>query len=238
MGHYEETELLKQEGVRVGSYAVEVEGRPEGYKTAKQLFTLLWPEEDWEGEHLADTPDRFVRMLVELTTPPDIKWKTFKSDADEMVVVKNVPFNSLCAHHLVPFTGVAHVAYVPNGRICGLSKLARVVHHFAAGLQVQEELTAQIANFLNDKLSVMEEITHKEVEAGHKTYVSRVPLEEPEYEQHYPVGVAVVMEAEHLCMKLRGVRVSGSTTITSKMLGCFADHDKQARAEFLSFIKE
>lgn len=193
---------------------------------ARLLFEQLWPKEDWHAEHLADTPARFVRMLVELTTPPDIKWKTFASDSDEMVVVKDIPFNSLCAHHLVPFTGVAHVAYVPNGQICGLSKLARVVHHFAAGLQVQEELTAQIANYLNDKLSVMEEVPPL-----------GLPNDGPDYEQHPPIGVAVVMEAEHLCMSLRGVRTHGTTTITSKMLGCFADHSRLARQEFLSFIK-
>jgi GTP cyclohydrolase IA len=190
------------------------------------LFKRLWPEEEWDAEHLANTPERFVQMLKELTTPPDIKWKTFASEADEMVVVKDIPFSSLCAHHLVPFTGRAHVAYVPNGRICGLSKLARVVHHFAAALQVQEELTSQIANYLNDKLSVMEEV-----------YDGHLPSDGPAYDQHYPIGVAVVLEAEHFCMALRGVKVHGTSTVTSKMLGCFADHSRQARTEFLQLIR-
>jgi len=183
---------------------------------ADELFRNLWTYEDWDSEHLRDTPDRFVRMLRELTTRPDVKWKTFASDSDEMVVVKDIPFSSLCAHHLVPFTGVAHVGYVPNGRICGLSKLARVVHHFAAGLQVQEELTAQIANYLQRGLTWRADEHECDKNHAHREECYDRP----------PIGVAVMMEAEHLCMSLRGVRVHGSTTTTSKMLGCFADHSR------------
>jgi GTP cyclohydrolase I len=144
-------------------------------------------------------------MLIEMTTPCDIKWKDFPSEADEMVIVEAIPFTSLCAHHVLPFIGVAHVAYIPQGKIAGLSKFARVVKHFAARLQVQEELTGQIAHYLEDQLD--------------------------------PIGVGVVLKAEHLCMSIRGVQAVGTTTTTSCMLGAFGDHSKQARGEFLSLIK-
>lgn len=165
---------------------------------ASELMELLWDDFDPE------TPERFVRMLKELTTPCEIKWKTFESTSDEMVIQTGITFTSLCAHHILPFRGVASVAYIPNGKIVGLSKLARVVRHHAARLQVQEELTQQIASDLVSRLD--------------------------------PVGVAVVMEAEHLCMSIRGVQAQGATTKTSCMLGAFADHTKQARSEFLQLI--
>lgn len=112
---------------------------------------------DVETEHGADTPKRFAAMLDEVTKCKDctgscIKWKVFKSDVDQMVVVNRIPFASVCNHHVVPFVGHAWVGYVPDGTVAGLSKFARVVHHFARRLQVQEELTEDIASFLEEQL--------------------------------------------------------------------------------------
>jgi GTP cyclohydrolase I len=127
---------------------------------------------------------------------------TFPNDEgyDELVVVRDIPFHSLCQHHLLPFSGVAHVGYLPASRILGLSKLARVVEHFARGLQVQERLTKQIGDWLDHRLA--------------------------------PKGVGVVLEAEHLCMSLRGVQAVGSRTVTSSLHGLIRD-DARTRAEFL-----
>lgn len=159
---------------------------------------------DWSEPHFAKTPERFVKMLHELTTPQPFDFTTFDSEADEMIVVKDIDFVSVCAHHIVPFIGTAHIAYVPAGQIAGLSKFARTVKEMSKTLTVQEELTNDIANFLIDKLD--------------------------------PKGLAVVMEAEHLCMTIRGVQSPGTKTITSSMKGVFADHTRQARNEFLQLI--
>lgn len=160
---------------------------------------------DVSTPHGRETPKRFVEMLVELTTPGDIKWKVFPNDGyDEMIIERDIPFVSLCNHHVVPFIGVAHVGYVPDEHIVGLSKLARVVRHFARRLQVQEELTKDIADFLEQNLQ--------------------------------PKGVAVVIEAEHMCMTIRGAKVKGASTYTAAMRGVFGDHNRTAKAEFLSRI--
>jgi GTP cyclohydrolase IA len=159
---------------------------------------------DPASEHAKETPARFVAMLRELTTPSEIKWKTFPAKSDEMIVIRNIPFASLCNHHIVPFIGIAHIAYVPFERIAGLSKFARVVKHFAASLQIQEELTAQIANFLEQQLQ--------------------------------PRGVGVILDAEHLCMTIRGIQSPGTRTQTGSMMGVFADHSKTAKTEFLASI--
>lgn len=179
-----------------------------GSWNATVLLRDLWADKDWEhDEHLKDTPTRFVKMMKELTTPEPIRWTTFTGTGDEMVVQTGITFTSLCAHHLVPYIGVAHVAYVPKRTICGLSKLARVVRHFAADLTIQEELTTKIAAYLNKGL-----------------------IE--------PLGVGVVMQAEHLCMNIRGVKAPGAKTTTSCMKGVFADHTRLARAEFLQLIEK
>lgn len=158
---------------------------------------------DVNDEHGKDTPARFVAMLKELTTPTDIKWKTFpNSGMDEMVIVRDIPFVSLCNHHVIPFIGVAHIGYIPDKLIAGLSKFARVVQHFAERLQVQERLTIQVADYLEENLK--------------------------------PLGVAVMIEAEHMCMTIRGVHAPGTKTITSVMRGRFAEHDRTAKAEFLA----
>ncbi len=162
-------------------------------------------ESDQWDEIRQKTPERFLRALTELTHRVEFDFTTFKSDVDEMVVMRDISFTTLCAHHLFPFMGVAHVAYIPDGRVAGLSKLARTVRYYAKGLSLQETLTADVA---------------ARVEAELK-----------------PLGVGVVMEAEHLCYTIRGVQAPGTTTITSKMLGVFADHDRTAKAEFLQLIR-
>jgi GTP cyclohydrolase I len=170
------------------------------------LETVM-PNEGWNSDpHLARTPERFAKMLRDLTKPDEFEFTTFPADGiDEMVVVSNIPFYTLCAHHVIPFFGTAAIAYIPKNEIVGLSKLARTVQHFSKGLNVQEGLTHLIASYINDKLD--------------------------------PVGTAVVMRAEHLCMTMRGAQVPGAKTTTSAMLGAFADHDKQARSEFLSLVR-
>ena len=128
----------------------------------------------------------------------------FYEDTNELILVRDIPFSSLCEHHLVPFIGVAHVGYIPkNGRITGLSKLARVVELTARRLQVQERMTTQIANALMDQLE--------------------------------PFGAVVVIEAEHLCMSIRGIRKPGSKTVTSALRGIFQT-DRAARAEVMALI--
>jgi GTP cyclohydrolase I len=155
------------------------------------------------SESLAATPRRVAKSLAELLTARPYAFTTFpnEEDYDEMVVVRDIPFHSLCEHHLLPFFGVAHVGYIPVERIVGLSKLARVVEATCRRLQVQERMTTQIATYLNKAL--------------------------------VPGGVAVVLEAEHLCMTIRGVAKPGARTVTSTLLGAFRDN-AQTRQEFLS----
>ena len=158
---------------------------------------------DLDDESLSRTPERMVAALAELLTPRPFQLTTFANDGgyDELIVARSIPVRSLCEHHMLPFVGVAHVGYIPGERILGLSKLARVVEHFAARVQVQERLTVQVARWLDAQTS--------------------------------PVGVGVVVEAEHLCMTLRGVQAPGTTTITSTLLGLLRD-DPRTRAEFLA----
>jgi GTP cyclohydrolase IA len=162
--------------------------------------------QDVDSEHLQDTPRRVVAAYAELLTPQPFSLTTFLNEEgyDELVLVRDIPFQSLCQHHLLPFHGVAHVGYLPDARILGLSKLARVVEHFARRLQVQERLTQQIAGCLDDNLR--------------------------------PKGVGVILEAEHQCMSLRGVRSSGSRTITSALCGTMRT-DPATRQEFLAFFQ-
>jgi GTP cyclohydrolase I len=161
---------------------------------------------DLTDESLADTPLRVARMYAELLTPRPFKPTTFPNDGgyDELVVARDIPFHSLCEHHLLPFVGVAHVAYLPGERIVGLSKLARVVDSFARALQVQERLTTQVAEWLQRELE--------------------------------PKGVGVVLEAEHLCMSLRGIQKPGATTVTSALHGVVRD-DPRTRQEFLALTQ-
>jgi GTP cyclohydrolase I len=167
--------------------------------------------EDPEREGLERTPERVAQMYDELfgdwTESPDRFLEvTFAAEHDEMVMVRDIPFASLCEHHLVPFLGKAHVAYIPSaeGRITGLSKLARVVDAHARRLQVQERMTTQIADSVDRTLT--------------------------------PRGVLVVIEAEHLCMSMRGVRKPGTLTVTSAVRGLFRT-DPSTRAEAMAFVQ-
>jgi GTP cyclohydrolase IA len=159
--------------------------------------------QDPDDEHTADTPRRVAAGYAELLTPRSFSLTTFPNDEgyDELVLARDIPFHSLCQHHLLPFTGVAHVGYLPGDRVLGLSKLARVVELFARDLQIQERLTKQVADWLQDHL--------------------------------VPKGVGVVLEAEHLCMSLRGVQARGSRTVTSALHGLLRQ-DPRSRAEFFA----
>ena len=158
---------------------------------------------DPASPHLADTPRRVAHSFAELLDAGQFDLTTFPNDEgyDQLVLVRNIPVQSLCEHHLLPFSGVAHVGYLPGDRILGLSKLARVLDLFARDLQVQERLTQQVADWLKENLA--------------------------------PRGVGVVIEAEHLCMSLRGVRATGARTTTSSLHGLLRD-DARSRAEFLA----
>jgi len=158
---------------------------------------------DLRDEGLRETPRRMAAALAELLTPQPFRPTTFPNDGgyDELVVARSIPFHSLCMHHLLPFHGVAHVGYLPGERILGLSKLARVVEQFARDLQIQERLTKQVADWLQEHLE--------------------------------PKGVGVVLEAEHMCMSLRGVQKFGARTVTSALHGLVRD-DPRTRQEFLA----
>jgi GTP cyclohydrolase I len=160
--------------------------------------------QDPTSEELAETPRRVAASYAELLTPAPFTLTTFPNDEgyDELVLARAIPFASLCQHHLLPFTGLAHVGYLPAERILGLSKLARVVELFARRLQVQERLTTQVADWLQAHLE--------------------------------PKGVGVLLEAEHLCMSLRGVRAAGARTVTSALHGLLRT-DAGSRQEFLAF---
>ena len=158
---------------------------------------------DTDTESLRATPGRMARAYAELFSPRPFDLTTFPNDEgyDELVLARSIPVRSVCEHHLLPFVGVAHVGYLPDARILGLSKLARVVEHFASRPQVQERLTKQVADWLSTQLQ--------------------------------PKGVGVVIEAEHTCMTLRGVRAAGSSTVTSTMLGTLRS-DARSRQEFFA----
>ena len=158
------------------------------------------------AEGLRGTPGRMARAYAEMFRPRPFDLTTFPNDEgyDELVLARSLPVLSVCEHHLLPFVGIAHVAYLPGERILGLSKLARVVEHFARRPQVQERLTQQVADWLHSHL--------------------------------VPRGVGVVIEAEHLCMSMRGVRATGARTITSALHGILRD-DARSRGEFFSLAR-
>jgi GTP cyclohydrolase I len=171
---------------------------------------ILWAGDDPDREGLEGTPARVARSYGEFfggyeQDPAEVLKTTFSEveGYDEMVVVRDIPLMSHCEHHMVPFLGKAHVAYLPDRRVVGLSKLARVVEIYARRLQIQEKLTVQIADTINRELK--------------------------------PKGVAVVIEAQHQCMTMRGVHKPGADTITSRMLGAFRTKDA-TRKEFFSLI--
>ena len=177
-------------------------------KAVKEILSAIG--EDPERDGLLDTPQRVARMYAEICgglreDPSAHLDTTFEVSHDEIIVVRDIPFFSICEHHLIPFFGKAHVAYLPekDGRITGLSKLARLVDGYAKRPQVQERLTCEIANAMEEKL--------------------------------HPRGAAVVLEAEHLCMSMRGIKKPGATTITSSVCGIFRE-DPAARAEAMNLI--
>jgi GTP cyclohydrolase I len=172
----------------------------------RELLEAIGDDAGREG--LRDTPDRVARMYTELfsglSEDPAVHLKVFEESGDEMVIVRDIPFYSMCEHHLLPFFGKAHIAYLPaNRRVLGLSKLARIVNCYARRPQLQERLTCQIADFL----------------------YRRLPC----------AGVAVVLEAEHLCMTMRGVKASGAQARTSALRG--AMREASVRAEALRLLK-
>jgi GTP cyclohydrolase I len=177
-------------------------------RAVKELLIAIGEDPDREG--LVATPRRVAAMYEELFSgvdedPSKHLTVTFAAEHDEMVMVRDIPFASLCEHHLVPFMGKAHVAYIPgeDGRITGLSKLARLVDAYARRLQVQERMTSQIADTLMETLA--------------------------------PRGALVVVEAEHLCMSMRGVKKPGTLTVTSALRGIFKD-DPRTRAEAMAYV--
>ena len=177
-------------------------------ETIRRLLADLGEDPNREG--LVGTPQRVEQSLRTLTSgytadlDAIINGALFSVEYNEMVIVRDIDFYSLCEHHLLPFFGKCHIAYIPNGKVIGLSKIPRLVDVFARRLQVQERLTSQIAETLRDRVG--------------------------------PLGVAVVMEATHLCMAMRGVQKQNSVTTTSAMLGVFHS-DARTRHEFLELIR-
>jgi GTP cyclohydrolase I len=180
--------------------------------TTQELYRELLVRigEDPTRDGLIDTPERMEKSMAFLTRGYHMDVNAvlhealFDVDYDEMVIVKDIEFFSMCEHHLLPFFGKAHIAYVPNGKVIGLSKIPRVVDVFARRLQVQERLTTEIADAISNAIN--------------------------------PQGVAVIMEAQHLCMMMRGVEKQHSATVTSAMLGVFKTQT-QTRSEFLSLVR-
>jgi GTP cyclohydrolase IA len=170
-------------------------------RAAEDFLTALGIDVDEDG--LRQTPARMARAYAELLDARPFRLTTFPNDEgyDELVMARDIPFRAICEHHMLPFRGVAHVGYLPGDRIVGLSKLARLVDHYAARPQTQERLTRQIADCLAARLN--------------------------------PRGAGVVLEAEHACMTLRGVRALGTTTITSALLGALRA-DARSRSEFFA----
>ena len=173
---------------------------------AESFLKQLPGYHDTPKDHTQDTPARFAKMLLEMTTPTDYndRWKAFPATSQDMITLGPIPFYTLCAHHVVPFYGQAWISYVPDKNIAGLSKFVRVVQGISKGLWVQEELTAAIANFLDRRLA--------------------------------PLGVGVIMKAEHLCMAMRGIEQPGVITTTSAMRGVYSEHDRTAKGEFLALV--
>lgn len=185
--------------------------RPTREEAEAAVRTLLaWTGDDPLREGLLETPQRVVKAFEELYSgydddPVEVLSRTFEDVGgyDDIVLMRDVAFNSHCEHHMVPFIGKAHVAYLPSGRVVGLSKLARVVDIYARRLQTQENLTAQVAATIDEVLK--------------------------------PRGVAVMLESEHMCMSLRGVRKHGSSTVTTMFTGEFRD-DRDQKRRFLDLV--
>lgn len=192
---------------------IEQEPRPTQAEVEAAVRVLLrWTGDDPDREGLIDTPKRVAKAYREMFSgydqdPFEELGRTFEEVAgyDDLVLIRDIPFHSHCEHHMVPIIGKAHVGYLPDGKVVGLSKIARVVDIFAHRLQTQEAMTAQIAGVIQDALT--------------------------------PRGVAVVIEAEHMCMAMRGIRKSGSSTMTSTFTGAFRDHPEE-QARFLMSLRD
>ncbi len=190
----------------------EQSGRPTQKEAEDAVRVLLrWAGDDPEREGLLDTPARVAKAYRELFSgydlaAEDVLGRTFEEVAgyDNMVLVKDIPFFSHCEHHMVPIIGKAHVAYLPNGRVLGLSKIARVVEIYGRRLQTQETMTAQIAKAIDETLN--------------------------------PRGVAVMIEAEHMCMAMRGIQKQGSTTLTTTFTGTFKTEPAE-QVRFMTMIR-
>lgn len=188
------------------------QGRPSQKEAEDAVRVLLrWAGDDPEREGLLDTPARVAKSYRELFSgydlaAEDVLGRTFEEVAgyDDIVLVKDIPFFSHCEHHMVPIIGKAHVAYLPNGRVLGLSKIARVVEIFGRRLQTQETMTAQIARSIDETLN--------------------------------PRGVAVMIEAEHMCMAMRGIQKQGSTTLTTTFTGAFKTEPAE-QVRFMTMIR-
>ena len=188
------------------------QSRPSREEAEAAVRTLIrWAGENPDREGLLETPKRVVKAYEELFSgyakdPADILAKTFQEVAgyDDMVLVKDIPFHTHCEHHMVPFFGVAHIAYYPAEGVVGLSKLARVVDAFARRLQTQETMTAQIVGAIDEALK--------------------------------PRGIAVLIEAEHMCMSMRGIQKQGASTVTTQFTGVFRD-DPAEQTRFLSMLR-
>jgi GTP cyclohydrolase I len=186
--------------------------RPSEAEVEAAVRTLLrWTGDNPDREGLIDTPKRVAKAYREMfggydMSPADELGRTFEEVAgyDDLVIVKDIQFHSHCEHHMVPIIGKAHVGYLPDGKVVGLSKIARVVDIFAHRLQTQEALTAQIAGVIQDVLN--------------------------------PRGVAVMIEAEHMCMAMRGIRKQGSTTLTSTFTGVFKDTPEE-QVRFVTMVR-
>ena len=185
--------------------------RPTQEEAEAAVRTLIaWAGDNPNREGLLDTPRRVTKAYGEFFAgyeqdPRDILQRTFKEVGgyDDIVLVKDIPFSSHCEHHMVPFVGKAHIAYLPHDGVVGISKLARLVEVFARRLQVQENLTAQIIDAINEHLN--------------------------------PRGAAVMLEAEHMCMSIRGVRAHGATTVTQRFTGVFAE-EKSEQDRFFQMV--
>jgi GTP cyclohydrolase IA len=195
-----------------GRKILPVEERPSQKEAEDAVRTLLrWIGEDVDREGLVDTPKRVAKAYQELFSgynndPQTVLGRTFEEVGgyDDMVLVKNISFHSHCEHHMVPIIGRAHVAYLPDGRVLGLSKIARTVEIFANRLQTQENMTAQIAHTIDEVLQ--------------------------------PRGVAVMIEAEHMCMAMRGIKKQGSTTTTTCFTGAFRK-DTTEQSSFMTLVR-
>jgi GTP cyclohydrolase I len=201
------------EAARSGYMEAPVTDRPTQAEAEAAVRILIrWTGDNPDREGLRETPKRVAKAYREMFNgydkcPADELGRTFEEVAgyDDMVLVKDIPFHSHCEHHMVPIIGKAHVAYLPAGRVLGLSKIARVVDIFAHRLQTQESMTAQIAGVIQDVLE--------------------------------PRGVAVMIEAEHMCMAMRGIRKQGSTTMTTTFTGDFRDKPEE-QVRFMTMLRD